>query len=92
MVELKALSHDAIFLAICNAILLLTERYNYKIVKFSEECLICKDTLAKCNKEAYLTISHLKGRIALQVARKIALCGRALSINREGRAYILVEA
>ena len=65
----KALLHDAIFLATCNAILL------SRHVNYSEDCLICKDFIRKIWRRLVLAnITSLNSGIAMQVARKIASC------------------
>jgi hypothetical protein len=63
--------HGAIFLATCNAILLLTERC--KITKY-ESSLHSADVLniSKFFTDFAIKLTSLKSRIALQVARKIA--------------------
>ena len=73
LAELKALSHDVVFLATCNAILLLG------YVKLTNTCfhhrlLIYFNIPNICHK-----FTSLKSRTALQAARKIAPCDRALT-------------
>ena len=72
---LKALSHGAIFLATCKAVLLLgdvklanTSLYHSLLIYFNIPNI--------CNK-----FTSLKSRIALQVARKIAQCDRAINVK-----------
>ena len=69
---LKALSHDAIFLATCNAILLLRD------VTLWQMFGMLKIYLRTWWKLVFANFISPKSRIALQVARKIAPCDRAL--------------
>ena len=70
---LKALSHDAIFLATCNAILLLRDvelantRLHSNLLMYSSEI------------KHSILINIFKSRIALQVARQTAPCDSALT-------------
>ena len=76
--SVKALSHDAIFLATCDAILLLGDvklantSFHHSLLMYFYICLCI---LNICHK-----FTSLKKRIALQVARKIDRCDRALSM------------
>ena len=69
--------HSAIFLATCNAILLLRDvklpntSLHYTPLMFSQHIE---------NSSLIYKLTSLKSRIALQVARKIALCNMALSV------------
>ena len=76
---LKALPHDAIFLATCNAILPL----RCKIVKYASLLHFANVSLQIKHSSLNLTILLLylsvKSRIGLQIARKIASCDSAFS-------------
>ena len=58
----------------------LQRNYTLKRCKFETNVWYVKNVLANCDGNMYLPILHLpcKSRIALQVARKIASCDRAL--------------
>ena len=69
---LKALSHGAIFLATCNAILLLRD------VNLCQMFGMLKIHLQTRWKLVFANFISPKSRTALQIARKIAPCDRAL--------------
>ena len=71
----KGPSHDAIFLATCNAFLPLVGRCKIGEYKFPSQFANISFNIPNiCHK-----FTSLKSRIALQVARKIAPCDRALT-------------
>ena len=84
--KVKALSHGAIFLATCNAILLLGD------VQLANTCFHHSLPIYS-SYQTFVTNLHLlslKSRTALQVARKITPCDRALNVRNFNGCYSIV--
>ena len=69
---LKALSHDVIFVATCNAVLILGDKIQIQV-----SITVCQNIFNITN--ICHKFTSLKSRIALQVSRKIAQCDKAFS-------------
>ena len=51
-------------------------------MQISDECLICQEYISKLRwRRVFANFTSSKGRIALQVARKIAPCDRAFKLG-----------